>query len=99
MATIKRDEAGVPLPLIHLNGSGRTALVNQQLALLDALQVALEAAAQAAPHERDYYPLAELGGPTPYAEARRAHETAMATLRALYARVEDRARLIDNEGV
>jgi hypothetical protein len=44
------------LPTIHLNGTGRQALVEQLTAALDGLENALEKLRAAAPHGRDYYP-------------------------------------------
>lgn len=43
-------------PTIHPNGSGRAALYSGYEAAVLALDVAIDAAAQTAPHGRDYYP-------------------------------------------
>jgi hypothetical protein len=46
------------LPVIHLNGSSRDALVRQNMNAVHALDEALALIGQAFPHMRDYYPLA-----------------------------------------
>ena len=46
----------VKLPTIHLNGSGKRALLDQACAAGDALRAALQALAEATPDGRDYYP-------------------------------------------
>jgi hypothetical protein len=44
------------MPTIHLNGTGRQALVEQYANAVEALQTALDKVRAAAPHGRDYYP-------------------------------------------
>lgn len=48
-------EAVLTLPTVHLNGSGRQRLLDINQAALAAIDAALEALHEAAPHGRDYY--------------------------------------------
>lgn len=50
-------EKKVIVPVVHLNGTSRDALVSQANAAVMALDIALGALQLAAPHARDYYPL------------------------------------------
>jgi hypothetical protein len=45
------------LPMIHTCGTAAGELMRQASALKEALEVALEALRQAAPNQRDYYPM------------------------------------------
>jgi len=44
------------VPTLHLNGTSRVELLNQQLEALQALRLARLAMRAAAPNGRDYYP-------------------------------------------
>lgn len=48
-------EHGPTLPTVHLNGSSRDSLLDDHLAAINALRVALKAVQEIAPHGRDYY--------------------------------------------
>ena len=56
------------LPCVHLNGSSRNSLVEQQCAVADVLRNALNEMANAAPNQRDYYPLGDIAFATAKAE-------------------------------
>ena len=44
----------LPLPQISINGTNKTELVSQQLAVIGALRLVSEAMTEAAPNGRDY---------------------------------------------
>lgn len=44
------------LPTIHLNGTSKNNLFDGYVTALLAVEAAIDAVAQAAPHGRDYYP-------------------------------------------
>lgn len=56
-------------PIVNLNGSTRKQLVEQQLAVIDALNETLSAMAEAMPHGRDY----QTQAPGTYQAARDAY--------------------------
>lgn len=47
------------LPVVHHNGSGRVALMEQQHKANMAVNAAITALLEASPHARDYYPLGD----------------------------------------
>lgn len=59
----------MPTPTLHLNGSGRRALVGHHKDVLEALRDVQRALARATPHGRDYYPQ----GRDAYERARDVH--------------------------
>ncbi len=42
-------------PTVHLNGTSKQALLDQQIDAINALRVAASAMRAASPHQRDYY--------------------------------------------
>jgi len=46
-------------PVVHLNGSGREALIKKYVDVLNALNVAIKEMDENCPNARDYYPLGE----------------------------------------
>ena len=78
------DRAGVTVPTVHLNGTGRDALSRQYRDAAEAIQAAIIAHADAAPHGRDYYPQ----GGDAYRQASREHGERDARLRAVLAEVD-----------
>jgi hypothetical protein len=42
-------------PMVHLNGTGIDELIRQVRTAVEAIDTAIEACKQAAPHARDYY--------------------------------------------
>lgn len=73
----------VVVPIIHLNGSSREALIEQLREVAWAVQKAQEALAQAYPHQRDYYPKDGL-----YEQAKAQHEWRRKQLADLQASIE-----------
>lgn len=63
------NTADIVKPIVCLNGSGRDALIQEQLEAIDGIDHALEALADAAPHARDFQLKPEL-----YSLARTQHE-------------------------
>src|ERR1035437_1215708 len=51
-----KEGMNMQLPTIHMNGTGKQALIDQLTAASDALETAFQAMKQAAPNGRDYYP-------------------------------------------
>lgn len=81
-------------PTVHLNGTSRAALFEQQAEAAGALRRAIQVLQDAAPHGRDYYPQ----GPDAYKRARSEHEARIATLRSVLAEVETLAEAIQEAG-
>jgi len=77
------EAVSVVLPIVHLNGSGREALVNQRRDVYHALQQSVEKLRQMAPNGRDYYVQPGL-----LEQAIAQHERRMATLGALLQEIE-----------
>ena len=69
------------LPTIHRNGSSKDDLFDGYMAALAAMQTAIDAAAQTAPHGRDYYPQ----GDDALRQAQAAHQDRMRRLHAIAA--------------
>jgi hypothetical protein len=53
------DTPTITLPLVHINGTGRAALVAQYTEVAKGLRETIDAMSEAAPHGRDYYPLGD----------------------------------------
>ena len=68
------------LPLIHLNGTSKQALLEQYQAPAQAVWGALRSLEQNGPNARDYYPL----GPESFAVAQREHADRCSKLRAVH---------------
>ena len=64
------------LPSIHLNGTSKESLFEDNRDAMFAIQEAIAALIKAAPHGRDYYPQ----GPGAYAKARDEHMARLAAL-------------------
>jgi hypothetical protein len=77
--TYTEEPAVPPLPVVHLNGTGRETLLREYTAALAAVEIAFDALATATCHGRDYYPQ----GPDAYPEARRARNHHLDNLRHL----------------
>jgi hypothetical protein len=54
-----KDLKDIVLPIVHSNGSGRQALMDQQHQAVMAIQAAIAALMDSMPHGRDYYPLGD----------------------------------------
>ncbi len=66
-------------PTIHLNGTGRQALVDQLCDACTAINAAVSAMGEASPNGRDYYPQ----GPDALPQALREHQDRIARLIAV----------------
>jgi len=66
-----------PLPVIHLNGTGRTSLLREYQTARQALKNLTGALAKATCHARDYYPLPE---PDAFYKARATRQAVFALL-------------------
>jgi hypothetical protein len=80
------------LPTVHINGTSREELVRQQVETGQALRIALEKLAAAAPHPRDYY---INKNPRAYQVARAEHERRCGLLRDILRETEEIAEAID----
>jgi hypothetical protein len=82
------------VPTLHLNGTSRVELLNQQLEALQALRLALLTMRAAAPNGRDYYPQ----GPGALAKAQTEHELRLSHVQEALAGLEALAMAISNGG-
>jgi hypothetical protein len=80
------------LPIIHLNGSSKQALVEQRVACAQALRNAGDALAAMSPNGRDYYPQPRL-----MEQAAAQHRRRAETLNALLTEIEQEMLAIDRE--
>lgn len=76
---------GLAVPTIHLNGSGKKNLTEQLENAVIALNNALDALQQAAPHGRDYYPQ----GDDAYNLAARQHRSRIESLHLVQNELKD----------
>ncbi|MGH7393936.1 MAG: hypothetical protein ACREM3_31425 [Candidatus Rokuibacteriota bacterium] len=82
------------LPIVHLNGTSRDALVNLRIEACNALRAALEALAEMAPHGRDYYLV-----PGRMEQALKQHEQRVDAVAKVYqALTAEVEALVDEEG-
>jgi hypothetical protein len=77
-------------PSIHLNGSSRSDLLDQQANAMTGIRTAIEALSEACPNARDYYPQ----GDQAYSEARAEHVSRLERLRAILKEYEEIAGAI-----
>jgi len=47
--------SNITLPTVHLNGTSRDSLLDDYMAAMDAIRLAMKALQSAAPNARDYY--------------------------------------------
>ena len=78
------------LPTVHLNGTSRDDLVEQRLAIVDALRLVANAIADGWPNGRDYYPQ----GQDAIQAARELWRGRLDTLAFMRQEIEDEARAI-----
>jgi len=83
------DANKLTYPTVHLNGTGKEALLAQNRAVYDALYETLVAMRGAQPHARDFYPQ----GPEAYKAARDEH---VARLTALETVLDQYAAICEN---
>jgi hypothetical protein len=81
-------------PTIHLNGTGREALMTQVLDAVHAFDMVLTALCAMEPHGRDYYPQ----GANALRHAQREHGERYDAVRAVYLDLRNLALRIDRAG-
>jgi hypothetical protein len=69
--------SNITLPTVHLNGTSRDSLLDDYMAAMDAIRLAMKALQSAAPHPRDYYVQSNMSAHL----ARDEHFTRLARLR------------------
>jgi len=69
----------ITVPVVHLNGSGRSALMEQYHRAYMAIQEAIASLQDSMPHGRDYYPL----GPDAHHQAYMEQQARIQALRAV----------------
>jgi hypothetical protein len=67
------------LPTIHMNGTSKADLLDRYMTALMAVEAAIDAVAQTAPHGRDYYPQ----GDDALRQAQAAHQSRLIRLHAI----------------
>ena len=82
------------VPSIHLNGTSKNELLEQQIEALRALRAAIAALRQAAPNGRDYYPQ----GTAAAARALAEHSRRLDKLHAIHAEIGGLALAITEGG-
>lgn len=80
-------------PFVNINGTARTALVDQRRAALDAIHTAMKALEQSIPHGRDY-----IGDPARYDHDKGVYRDRFAKLDELYNEILDEALQIQQGG-
>lgn len=82
------------VPTLHLNGTSRTELLNEQLNVLQALRLARAAMIAASPNGRDYYPQ----GKGAFEKAQDEHTDRVRAIEDVLAKVEALAMAISDGG-
>ena len=82
------------VPTLHLNGTSRVELLNEQLNILQALRLALASMRAAAPNGRDYYPQ----GADALGKAQDEHRARVQAVEDVLANVEKLAMAISDGG-
>ncbi len=82
MNTTNRNE--IVLPTVHLNGTSRGALIDENDAAYDALRAAVRALEEAGPNARDYY----VQGDGAFTKAVAQHVARLTALRSVLADLE-----------
>ena len=59
-AWLTTGPSGIQVPIVHLNGTGERQLGDSLERAWRQVQAAIRAVVEAAPHQRDYYPLGDL---------------------------------------
>lgn len=76
------------LPVINLNGTARSDLLEQHMTIMRHLRHALEALQEACPHGRDYQTLGDGGGALALHQAMDEHSNRVLRLRQVMAEIE-----------
>ena len=82
------------VPLVHLNGTSKDALVRQNVEARTAVRKAMEALIRAAPHGRDFYPL----GNEAWCVAQDEFNSRLARLREVFSELEELVEHIEVQG-
>lgn len=82
----KAQKEELAIPVVHLNGTSKDALVEQLRHALEAVNRASDAVASAAPHGRDYYVKADKDA---YTVAARQHASRIIRLRDIAKELEE----------
>jgi hypothetical protein len=80
-------------PLIHMNGTSFEELIGQLTSAASAVRAALRAVENAAPNQRDYYPL----GQDAWSTAQREHASRLSRLNAVRDELENLALALDEQ--
>lgn len=75
-------------PTVHLNGTSSTALLDENLEALEAVNAAVRALERASPNARDYYPQ----GPNAFRAVQAEHQERIDKLQAV---AVDLSRIVD----
>jgi hypothetical protein len=91
----RKTAADLTYPTVHLNGTGKQGLLDQQLDMMRTIRKALDSLRQNFPHGRDYYTqdAGAVQGPS-YQKARREQESRIERLQAVYDEIESIAEHI-----
>lgn len=89
-----KSTSEMTVPTVHLNGTGKAGLLEQQREVWNAAEALLRALAKATPHGRDYYPQ----GPDALTAAQAEHHEACKLVRELSTRAEARIFAISQQG-
>lgn len=81
------------LPIVHLNGTSREQLIEQQMEVVHALKAALAKLKEAAPNMRDYYPKPGL-----WDEAVKQHDHRVKAVHELIREISMHIDQLDYEG-
>ena len=82
------------LPIVHMNGTSRSTLIQLRCDAAAPLRDALKALSEMAPNGRDYYPV-----PGHLTKAQAQHDRRVAALRTVYDEIEAEAEALALDGV
>lgn len=86
------SKVNIVLPVVHLNGTSRLSLIEEQQEVLYSLQDVVAKLKNAAPNMRDYYPV-----PGRWQEALEQHKRRLTTITDLIAEVTTHIDQLDDE--
>jgi len=92
MSEVKTDELVVPE--VHMNGTGKRALVDQVMNAVHAASKLLDALAGMSPHGRDYYVL----GDDVFLKAREQHDQRVIKVNSVFEELQALVLKIDEQG-
>jgi hypothetical protein len=94
MSNTAQTKTDIQLPLVHLNGTRASDLIDANLKAANAIREAISAIQRAYPNARDYYPL----GNDASARAMREHESRIARLNEVRAELMAIVEHVDETG-